>query len=170
MSRDQKFFDMYSLVIGVLVVAAIGIYILAAEMSERTQKVYTRDTAEYRAEVAKRIRPVGEVYLPGEEAAADAPNVETAPTPEPVATSMSGPQVYNAACVICHGNGVGGAPIVGDAGQWSGRIAQGIDVMKQHAIQGFQGSAGFMPPKGGRMDLSDEEVGAAVEFMVGESS
>ena len=161
---------MYSLVIGVLVVAAIGIYILAAEMSERTQHTYTRETAEYRAAVAERIRPVGEVYLPGEEAAAAAPTVETAPTPEPVATSMSGTQVYNAACVLCHGNGVGGAPVVGDAGAWAGRIAQGIDVLKQHAIQGFQGNAGFMPPKGGRMDLSDEEVGAAVEFMVGESS
>jgi len=161
---------MYSLVIGVLVVAAIGIYILAAEMSERTQHTYTRETAEYRAAVAERIRPVGEVYLPGEEAAAAAPTVETAPTPEPVATSMSGPQVYNAACGLCHGNGVGGAPVVGDAGAWAGRIAQGIDVLKQHAIQGFQGNAGFMPPKGGRMDLSDEEVGAAVEFMVGESS
>jgi len=161
---------MYSLVIGVLVVAAIGIYILAAEMSERTQHTYTRETAEYRAAVAERIRPVGEVYLPGEEAAAAAPTVETAPTPEPVATSMSGPQVYNAACGLCHGNGVGGAPVVGDAGAWAGRIAQGIDVLKQHAIQGFQGNAGFMPPKGGRMDLSDDEVGAAVEFMVGESS
>ena len=170
MSRDQKFYDMYSLVIGVLVVAAIGIYILAAEMSERTQHTYTRETAEYRAAVAERIRPVGDVYLPGEEAASAAPTVETAPTPEPVATSMSGPQVYNAACVLCHGNGVGGAPVVGDAGAWSGRIAQGVDVLKQHAIQGFQGNAGFMPPKGGRMDISDEEVGAAVEFMVGESS
>ena len=170
MSRDQKFYDMYSLVIGVLVVAAIGIYILAAEMADRTQHAYTRETAEYRAAVAERIRPVGDVYLPGEEAASAAPTVETAPTPEPVATSMSGAQVYNAACGLCHGNGVGGAPIVGDAGAWGGRIAQGIDVLKQHAIQGFQGSAGFMPPKGGRMDISDEEVGAAVEFMVGESS
>lgn len=161
---------MYSLVIGVLVVAAIGIYILAAEMSERTQHTYTRETAEYRAAVAERIRPVGDVYLPGEEAAAAAPTVETAPTPEPVATTMSGAQVYNAACVLCHGNGVGGAPIVGDAGVWSGRIAQGIDVLKQHAIQGFQGNAGYMPPKGGRMDLSDDDVGAAVDFMVGESS
>ena len=170
MSRDQKFFDMYSLVIGVLVVAAIGIYILAAKMSESTQQVYTRESAEYQAAVLERIAPVGDVYLPGEEAQADAPVVETAAEPEPVATAMTGPQVYNTACLACHAAGVGGAPVVGDTGQWTDRIAQGVDVLKKHAIEGFSGAAGYMPPKGGRIDLSDEEVASAVDYMVGESS
>ena len=53
MSRDQKFFDMYSLVIGVLAVAALGIFVLAMEISDNTQGVYTRDTAEFQAAVAK---------------------------------------------------------------------------------------------------------------------
>jgi len=170
LSRDQKFFDMYSLVIGVLVVAAIGIYILAAKMSESTQQVYTRESAEYQAAVLERIAPVGDVYLPGEEAQADAPVVETAAEPEPVATAMTGPQVYNTACLACHAAGVGGAPVVGDTGQWTDRIAQGVDVLKKHAIEGFSGAAGYMPPKGGRIDLSDEEVASAVDYMVGESS
>jgi len=170
LSRDQKFFDMYSLVIGVLVVAAIGIYILAAKMSESTQQVYTRETAEYQAAVLERIAPVGEVYLPGEEQQADAPVVETAAEPEPVATAMTGPQVYNTACLACHASGVGGAPVVGDTAQWADRIAQGADVLKQHAIEGFSGAAGYMPPKGGRIDLSDEEVASAVDYMVDESS
>ena len=170
MSRDQKFFDMYSLVIGVLVVAAIGIYILAAKLSESTQQVYTRETAEYQAAVLERIAPVGEVYLPGEEQQADAPVVETAAEPEPVATAMTGPQVYNTACLACHASGVGGAPVVGDAAQWTDRIAQGVDVLKQHALEGFSGAAGYMPPKGGRIDLSDEEVSSAVDYMIGESS
>lgn len=169
-SRDQKFFDMYSLVIGVLAAIALAILVLAMKMSDLTQGVYTRDSAEYQAAVAERIRPVGQVYLPGEEHEAPAPTVETAAEPEPVEAAMSGPQVYNAACLMCHGNGVGGAPIVGDSAQWAPRIGQGIDVLKQHAIQGFTGSAGYMPPKGGRTDLSDEEIGAAVEFMVDESS
>ena len=170
MSRDQKFFDMYSIVIGVLVAFAIAIFILAAHLSSKTQGVYTRETAEYQAAVAERIRPVGEVYLPGEEEQAAAPVVATAAEPEPVATAMTGPQVYNTACLACHGAGVGGAPIVGDAGQWTDRIGQGIDVLKRHAIEGYTGSVGYMPPKGGRLDLSDEEVGNAVEYMVEESS
>lgn len=170
MSRDQKFFDMYSLVIGVLVIVTIGILVLAFEMSERTQKVFTRETAEYQAAVAERIRPVGDVYLPGEEHQADAPVVETAAEPEPVATAMTGPQVYNSACIACHGVGVGGAPIVGDAAQWTDRLAQGMETLTRHAIEGYTGSAGYMPPKGGRLDLSDDEVAGAVEYMVGESS
>jgi cytochrome c5 len=160
---------MYSLVIGVLVAFAIAIFILAAHLSSKTQGVYTRETAEYQEAVAERIRPVGEVYLPGEAEQAEVPLVETAAEPEPVATAMTGPQVYNTACLACHGAGVGGAPIVGDAGQWTGRIAQGIDVLTRHAIEGYTGSVGYMPPKGGRLDLSDEEVANAVEYMVEES-
>ena len=169
MDRDQKFFDMYSLVIGVLVIAAIGIFILAMRISDRTQEVYKREGAEYQEAVASRIRPVGEVYLPGEETAAAAPIATTVSEPEPVAAALSGPQVYNSACLACHGAGIGGAPIPGDAEAWAQRIAQGMDVLKDHAIKGFQGSAGYMPAKGGRVDLSDEEVASAVEYMVSES-
>lgn len=170
MSRDQKFFDMYSLVIGVLAVITLVILVLAMKMSDLTQAVYTRDAAEYREAVADRIRPVGEVYLPGEEQDSAAPNVEATATPEPVATAMSGPQVYNTACLACHGAGIGGAPILGDAAQWVERIAQGADTLRIHAIEGFSGSVGYMPPKGGRLDLSDEEIAAAVDYMVDESS
>ena len=170
MSRDQKFFDMYSLVIGVLVVAAIGIYVLASEMSERTQAVYTRDTAEYQAKVAERIKPVGEVYLPGDEIASAAAVVETVAEPEPVATTMTGPQVYNTACLACHSSGAGGAPIVGDAAQWTDRMARGTDTLYDHAINGFDGDAATpMLAKGGRVDLSDQEVIDAVAYMVEES-
>ena len=169
MSRDQKFFDMYSLVIGVLAVVTIGILVLAIEMSERTQAVFTRETAEYQEAVAERIRPVGQVYLPGEEQQADVAVVETVAEPEPVATAMTGPQVYNSACIACHGSGVGGAPIVGDAAQWSARVAQGMETLAKHAIEGYTGSAGYMPPKGGRLDLSDDEVISAVEYMADES-
>lgn len=170
MSRDQKFFDMYSLVIGILAAFALAILVLAMKMSDLTQGVYTRDTDEYQAAVADRIRPFGQVYLPGEEQEAAAPKVETAIEPEPVATVMTGPQVYNAACNVCHGNGVGGAPIVGDAPAWAPRIAKGMDVLKDHAINGFTGDAATpMLPKGGRVDLSDGEIHDAVEYMVSQS-
>ncbi len=171
MSRDQKFFDMYSLVIGVLAAVALAILVLAMKMSDLTQGVYTRDTAEYQAAVAERIAPVGKVYLPGEEQQAAAPVVEAAPEPAPVATTMTGPQVYNTACLACHATGAGGSPIVGDTAQWAGRIAQGADTLYDHAINGFDGDAATpMLPKGGRADLSDQEVRDAVDYMIAESS
>ena len=169
MSRDQKFFDMYSLVIGVLAAVALAILVLAMKMSDLTQGVYTRDTSEYQAAVAERIRPVGQVYLPGEEQGASAPKVETAVEPEPVAAALTGAQVYNSACLACHAAGVGGAPVSGDAAIWAPRIAQGVAVLKQHAIEGYTGSSGYMPAKGGRTDLSDAEIADAVDYMVGEA-
>lgn len=170
MSRDQKFFDMYSIVIGALIIVAVAIFVFSMKMSDLTQGVYTRDAAEYKAAVANRIRPVGQVYLAGEEQESSSPTVETTAEPEPVATAMSGPQVYNSACLACHGTGIGGAPILGDAAQWVERIAQGDSTLKEHAVQGYTGSAGYMPPKGGRLDLSDAEIEAAVDYMVGEST
>lgn len=170
LQRDQKFFDMYSLVIGVLAAAALGILIVAMKMQDLTQGVYTRDVDEVQAAIADRIRPFGQVYLPGEEQEASQPTVEIAAEPAPVAAALSGAQVYNAACLACHGAGIAGAPVLGDAAAWAPRIAQGIDVLKEHAVVGYTGSVGFMPAKGGRVDLSDQEVHAAVDYMVGESS
>ena len=123
MNRDQKFFDMYSLVIGVLAIIALLIFVGAMKLSDMTQGIYTAETAEYQAEVADRLRPFGQVYLPGEEASAGEPVVEEAQQPDPVETMMSGPQVYNSACLVCHGAGVGGAPVIGDVDVWSPRIA-----------------------------------------------
>ncbi len=169
MSRDKQFFRMSSLVIGILAAIALAILVLSMKMSDLIQVENTRDAAEYQARVVERIRPVGQVYLPGEEAEATAPTVETAAEPEPVAAALSGPQVYNSACLACHSTGVGGAPVLGDTAQWGARIAQGPAVLKQHAIDGFTGSVGFMPAKGGRIDLSDDEIAGAVDYMISQS-
>jgi len=169
LNRDQQFFDRYSLVLGGLGAIALALIVVAMKINDLTQGVYTRDAAEYQAAVAERIRPFGDVYLPDTVAEATAPVVETAPEPEPVATVMSGPQVYNTACNVCHGTGVGGAPIVGDAAAWSARIAQGMATLNDNAINGFTGSVGVMTAKGGWSNLSDAEVEAAVEYMVSES-
>ena len=169
MKRDQKFFDIYSLVIGVLAIIALLIFVGSMKLSDVTQGIYTADTAEYQAAVQDRIRPFGQVYLPGEETASAAPKVDEAPAAEPVETALSGPQVYNEACLMCHGSGIGGAPVLSDATSWEARIAQGTDVLYQHAIEGFTGDSGFMPPKGARMDLSDDDVRAAVDYMIGEA-
>lgn len=169
LNRDQKFFDMYSLVIGGLAAVALVILVIALRISDVKQGEFTRDSVEYQRAVNDRIRPVGGVYMPGEADDAEAPVVQAAAEPEPVAAEMTGPQVYNDACIACHGNGVGGAPIVGNLEQWDYRIDKGIDVLYDHAINGFQGEQGIMIAKGGRMDLSDEAVRRAVDYMVEES-
>jgi len=89
---------------------------------------------------------------------------------EPVATVLSGPQVYNEACLMCHGSGIGGAPRLVDKEGWVPRIAQGNDTLYLHAIEGYTGQSGYMPPKGARMDLSDDEVKGAVDYMIKEAS
>lgn len=169
MKRDQKFFDLYSLVIGILAAVALGFFVLAMWVSEKTQEAYIRSSDEFLAETTERIRPFGEVYMPGDDLSAAGPQVAEAAAPEPVAAAMTGPQVYNEACIACHGSGIGGAPIVGDAAAWEPRIAQGTATLYRHAIEGYTGSAGYMPPKGGRLDLSDEEVESAVDYMIGQA-
>jgi cytochrome c5 len=77
-----------------------------------------------------------------------------------------GAAVYNSSCSACHAQGVAGAPKFGDPAAWKDRIAQGNDTLYEHALKGYQGKAGFMPPKGGFANLSDDEVKAAVDHMV----
>ena len=81
-----------------------------------------------------------------------------------------GAEIYNSACAACHNLGVAGAPKLGDKAAWKGRIANGTESMIKNAIEGFSGKTGFMPPKGGRMDLSDTDVAEAVKFMLAEST
>ncbi len=166
MNRDQKFFDMYSLVIGALALFALAIYVGVTKLSNMTQGIYTVDSDEYQAAVQDRIKPLSQVFLPGEEVNADQLVVAEAAPTEPVATMLSGPQVYNEACIICHGAGIGGAPKIDDAALWEPRIAQGNDTLYEHALLGYTGEYGYMPPKGARMDLSDDEVIGAVDYML----
>lgn len=82
------------------------------------------------------------------------------------AAAGSGQDTYGKACVVCHGAGVAGAPKLGDKGDWGPRIAQGNDVLYEHAIKGYTGKKGMMPPKGGNTALADADVKAAVDYMV----
>jgi cytochrome c5 len=101
--------------------------------------------------VEQRIQPVGDVYLAG---------AEPAKAAEP-AGPKSGEQVYQQACFACHGTGALGAPKKGDAAAWAPRVAQGMDVLLKHAINGFNA----MPPKGTCMACSSDEIKAAIDFM-----
>lgn len=164
---DGNFFDMFMVVIGALIGVAVVLIFLSRLVANDSQVAWAKEDPGYTEAVLARIQPVGQVVLPGDEAAAGAVAVVTPDAAAPVETKMTGEQVYNTACFACHGAGVGGAPKLGDAGDWGPRIAQGSATLNKHALEGFQGSKGFMPAKGGRVDLSDEEVIAAVKFMTG---
>ncbi|HYD78123.1 c-type cytochrome [Ramlibacter sp.] len=92
-----------------------------------------------------------------------------APAAAPAANAELGKSVYNKTCALCHAANVAGAPKPGDKADWGPRIAQGNEVLYKHAIEGYTGSKGQMPAKGGNSGLSDDEVKAGVDYMVGQS-
>jgi cytochrome c5 len=110
--------------------------------------------------------------VPAANAPALAPAAPAAPTgPAPAAPAAqaavradAGKTLYSQACVACHGAGIAGAPKFGDKAAWAPRLAQGKAVLYEHAVKGFQGKAGVMPPKGGST-APDAEVHAAVDYM-----
>ena len=112
-----------------------------------------------------------------ESAAPDAPATEAAApeaaAPEAaapaVADNAQGKSVFNKTCAMCHASGAAGAPMTGDKADWGPRIAQGMDVLYTRAIEGFTGEKGVMPARGGSTTLSDEEVKAAVDYMVAQA-
>lgn len=171
-NQDQSFFNVFMVVIGALIAVTIFLIFLARQIGSDTQLEWVKTSPSYTAEVDKRIAPVGTAVVPGQEPEADAATaaVAAAAPAAPAAAKLTGEQVYNAACFACHAAGVGGAPKFGDPAAWKPRIAQGKDTLYKHALQGFQGPTGFMPPKGGRVDLSDGEITEAVDYMVSKSS
>ncbi len=163
-NEDQKNVDLILLTIGVLVGIAVGIFIIARNVSNESMARMQMNDAKYQAAVTARIAPAGSVVLDGE--IVDDPAVAAVATAEAAPVKLTGPQVYNQACLACHGGGIGGAPKTGDAAAWADRIAKGRDVLTNHAINGFQGAVGFMPAKGGQVALSDEEIIAAVDYLI----
>lgn len=75
--------------------------------------------------------------------------------------AVDGAQVYQKTCFVCHASGVAGAPKYGNKEDWSKHNKPLAELYKS-AIHGY----GAMPPKGGNMSLTDEEVKAAVDYMI----
>jgi len=74
--------------------------------------------------------------------------------------------LYNNYCAACHNLGVAGAPRITDKEAWKPRLAQGKEVLYGHAINGFVGQTGSMPPKGGFVGLSDEQIQDVVDYII----
>lgn len=160
--HDKKFFDTFMLVLGGLIGIVFMLYVLARVIAANTQEAHVKIDPVVQTLVAERITPVARVAVAGQDNSALAP-VQAAPV---ALLELGGKEVYDMACTACHGAGIAGAPRTGDAAAWGPRIAQGAEVLNRHAIEGFTGSGGVMPAKGGRMDLSDQSVINAVEYMV----
>lgn len=79
-----------------------------------------------------------------------------------IIAQADGEATYNQACMACHMTGAAGAPIRGNEEHWEPRVEKGSDILYDHAINGFQA----MPPKGGQLGLSDDEVKAAVDYLL----
>ncbi len=176
MSRtpDEIFFDTFMGILAALVVFTVAVGFIANAISGRTVKVSQITDSDMQAAMIERIAPIGSALIAGEEARPSGrPLAATPPPAAPVPMAAAEPRdaetVYNLACVACHGMGIAGAPKVGDADAWTARVAQGMEVLADHAINGYNGSAGYMPARGGNMTLTDDEVIAAVELMVNQS-
>ncbi|MET0378685.1 MAG: cytochrome c5 family protein [Spongiibacteraceae bacterium] len=114
-------------------------------------------TDKQKKDIEARIKPAGSLCLEGDSTCGAAVAAGGAP--------KSAQQVYDATCNMCHGAGIGGAPKTGDKAAWQARIAQGADKLHTHAIMGLNA----MPPKGTCASCSDDEIKAAVDFMVAKS-
>ncbi len=130
---------------------------LSACGSEQEEVVLTPAQEE---QVAERLAPDGEVTLESD-VVTTAPAIDAAAGSEP----RSGEEIYNKACTTCHAVGAAGAPKLGDVAAWEPRIAQGMDILYQHTIQGIRA----MPPRGLCMDCTDDELKTTVDYMVGQS-
>ena len=104
--------------------------------------------------VAKRLQPVGTVVVD--------PN-QPAPAAAAGAGGGKGKSVYDATCMVCHAAGVAGAPKAADKAAWAPRLKGGMPALYASSMKGKNA----MPPKGGNLALSDADVKAAVDYMVG---
>ena len=90
----------------------------------------------------------------------DAPDGNAAA--QTAAMTINGEAAYNKHCAGCHETGMLGAPVSGDAADWGARSQLWDAVLLDHAITGYF----EMPAKGGRVDLPDDIVKAAAEYML----
>lgn len=164
---DRAFLKAFAGLTAALVVLAVVLFVVASSVGGRAAKVHTVADAKT---VAERIKPVGEVTVgavPATPATASSRVMEAIiPSANAASPVDLGKKVYDSACTVCHTAGVAGAPKLGDKAAWGPRIAKGADTLHTHAIKGFQGQSGVMPPKGGSMNLKDDEVKAAVDYMI----
>ena len=166
--HDRHFVNVFSAVLGTLI--AIALVLIGISRSVDSGPKGARDTADplMQAGAQDRTKPFGQVAVAGADNSAlaiIAPVAPPAAAAAGAALPTDGKSVYELACSACHGSGLAGAPKFADKADWGPRVAQGLATLDKHALEGFQGAKGVMPAKGGRADLPDDSVKAAVEYM-----
>lgn len=167
---DRRFRDQFSLTIGIFAGVLVGVGFLAIYLADQPEPLAS--TAEHPRQVAALLGPAARIAVAGQDnsALAISPDAPAHPASAAVTMPASGAEVFDKVCIACHGQGIGGAPRAGDATAWRPRIAKGKPMLYRHAIEGFKGETGQMPPKGGRTDIPDDLIQAAVDQMVAAAS
>ncbi len=164
---DLEFLKKFSLVIGILVLVTFGLILAGLYINGLLP--HDPDPAVVKRTEA-RIAPVGAVYAgatgAASQAAATAAAAAAAVSEVAYGGTLDGAVIFSSLCTGCHTSGAGGAPMLLMA-NWAARIAQGKDTLHKHAIEGYSGAAGVMPAKGGNPALTDEQVIATVDWMLG---
>ncbi|RDD80688.1 cytochrome c5 family protein [Dyella tabacisoli] len=168
---DQSFMRSFSMLIA-------GLSVLTMMLIGMAWLIYDHEPKEINPEtpkrIAERIAPAGAVYAGNTgraamQAAQDAA-AKLAASQVAFGGSTDGKTIYDGLCHSCHTAGVAGAPKVGDKGNWAPRIAEGLETLVKHAIDGYHGPDGnTMPAKGGMPSLTDEQVKNAVHWMTDQS-
>jgi len=166
--QDSQFFNIFSLVLGILVAITLVLFGVARAVGKTTQNEHVLTDPRYLAEVAERTAWKGQVAVAGQDNSAlvivasdDARSVRPA-----AALPETGADLYQVACATCHSAGIAGAPKSGDRAAWAPRLAKGSATLYKHAIEGFTGEGGVMPARGGRADLPDDLVKLGVDYMM----
>ncbi len=156
--EDRQFTTRFMAILVTLVGVTIAILVIA-------NLLYSGDTnisdERVQKEVAERIKPIGEVYVGSVPVEAKEQSSTATNTTTVASANINGEKIYQQACSACHATGVLNAPKPGDKTAWSLRLAKGTDALYTSAINGI----GTMPPKGGRVDMSDEAIKAAVDYL-----
>src|SRR5215510_9142684 len=146
--QDSHFFNNFSLILGILFAVTLSLFAFARHIGADHQGKQVTNDPRYVKSVEERLQPVARVAVAGQDNSAL--KIEsTGPATTASAIPKNGTEAYETACQACHGQGIAGAPKVGDKGAWGPRIAQGKDTLYKHALNGFSGKSGIMPPKGG---------------------
>lgn len=144
--------------IGVAIVVAVLVLGINALVGSALKGSATTDMGD--AAIAERIKPVAQLNT-GAPIVPEAPAAAAAPVAA-AGGARSGQDIYQSTCFACHGTGAAGAPKFGDTAAWAPRISQGMDTLLSNAINGLRA----MPPRGTCGNCSDDDLKAAIEYMV----